>query len=533
MKNSSTFLALCRSFFLAIIVFSCFKVAISDRYAIIAEDTIENSVFALLLVMLSTVFYLKKHSKIYALLLQLFTLALFIESVYFYLFSVPISASALFIFFETNPQESKEFITTKFDYKVGVLVALYASLVVAFIRFKTQALTRELIKKSHALGGVLLLLCFLKLSHLINHNFPYAMARASFRYFKASMTANQLSNHQSNGVLHQVKDLYPDDAQVHVVVIGESTNRKHFSLYDHYHRNTTPRLDRRRDELIIYDNVISPHSSTSASLIKVLTRDNYEKRYAQKNASIVQLLNEGGYKTYWFSNQPPLDVWSTLVTKIAKASDSTHFFNSENTSRAKVYDDLLVQSLSDILPKVSGKTVVFLHLLGTHTDYKNRYTSDFEKFKALAPSKTVRQSDFINAYDNAVLYNDYIVDQIIQLAKLKKMSSVLYFSDHGEEVYETLDFHGHMADTDKDARLTKDVFEIPFLLWASNDLLEREDLDFQTKRAYMMDDLFHSIAHLFGVQADQVDRKRSIFSKTYVPRKRMVGHHINFDTHLK
>ena len=34
----------------------------------------------------------------------------------------------------------------------------------------------------------------------------------------------------------------------------------------------------------------------------------------------IQLMKQAGYKTYWLSNQPPIGIFETLVTKIAMSA---------------------------------------------------------------------------------------------------------------------------------------------------------------------------------------------------------------------
>ena len=50
-----------------------------------------------------------------------------------------------------------------------------------------------------------------------------------------------------------------------VLVIGESTNRQHMSLYG-YHRQTTPRLDALSKELTVFDNVVASRPYTIETL---------------------------------------------------------------------------------------------------------------------------------------------------------------------------------------------------------------------------------------------------------------------------
>ena len=55
-----------------------------------------------------------------------------------------------------------------------------------------------------------------------------------------------------------------------VVIIGESASRSHYSLYDYYLK-TSPNLDTLKNELYIFDDIISPYSGTSAVMEVLLT----------------------------------------------------------------------------------------------------------------------------------------------------------------------------------------------------------------------------------------------------------------------
>ncbi|MBR7514039.1 sulfatase-like hydrolase/transferase, partial [Mycobacterium tuberculosis] len=57
--------------------------------------------------------------------------------------------------------------------------------------------------------------------------------------------------------LHNLKAADADKPSTLVLVIGESTNRQRMSLYG-YGRETTPELDKLKDQLAVFDNVITP-----------------------------------------------------------------------------------------------------------------------------------------------------------------------------------------------------------------------------------------------------------------------------------
>ncbi len=92
----------------------------------------------------------------------------------------------------------------------------------------------------------------------------------------------------------------------------------------------------------------------------------------------------------------------------------------------------------------NGNKCVFYHLMGQHEAFQSRYPKAFERFKAKDYlTFPEHQREVLAAYDNATLYNDYVVSSIIDLYK-DKDAVVFYFSDHALDVFDTdPDFFGH------------------------------------------------------------------------------------------
>lgn len=100
--------------------------------------------------------------------------------------------------------------------------------------------------------------------------------------------------------------------------------------------------------------------------------------------------------------------------------------------------------------------------MGTHHHYENRYPDAFNIFKDEPQTKFKSRDNFekINHYDNAVSYNDYIVSEVISKVNRTNLKSfVLYFSDHGEEVFDDIDMSGHNEDV-----YSKNMYDVPFVL---------------------------------------------------------------------
>ncbi|WP_165395958.1 phosphoethanolamine transferase [Flavobacterium sp. J27] len=324
---------------------------------------------------------------------------------------------------------------------------------------------------------------------------------------------NKTSDYFKNVTLK--KDSIPE---TYVLVIGESTTKNHMELYDYY-RNTTPLLHSISNELLVYNNVICPNTHTLTALEKVLTlgtTDNLDLKY---KGNLLQLFNQAGFTTYWISNQKPTGIWDNFITGIANSSHHKFFYNiSDNKSP---YDEVLFETYKSVLKEKTSKKLIILHLMGTHLSYKDRYPNSFNVFvnKPKTKFNTKEVFETINNYDNSILYQDYIWFSIIELLKRENQkAAVLCLSDHGEEVYESIDFFGHT-----ETKGTKSMYEIPFLLWLSDKKKdEKNNLVFDVKRRYCSEDLIYSMADLAGIHFTAFHSKKSILNVNYMPSKKVV-----------
>ena len=106
------------------------------------------------------------------------------------------------------------------------------------------------------------------------------------------------------------------------------------------------------------------------------------------------------------------------------------------------------------------------HLMGSHSDFKKRYPESFKRFiNDDYAEKPSNQHLFLAEYDNSILYNDYVVHEIMNLFHDKE-AIVFYFSDHGFDVYESSSNHiGHAIKTDPNSvEIGK---KIPFMIYTS------------------------------------------------------------------
>ena len=82
---------------------------------------------------------------------------------------------------------------------------------------------------------------------------------------------------------------------------------------------------------------------------------------------------------------------------------------------------------------------IVLHTYGSHFNYHERYPAEFRIY---TPDKAegIRQSykkELRNAYDNSIRYTDYVLGEIVDMLKKKEVcASMLYLSDHGEDIFD-------------------------------------------------------------------------------------------------
>lgn len=315
-----------------------------------------------------------------------------------------------------------------------------------------------------------------------------------------------------------------------VLVIGESLTRNNMSLYG-YARQTTPNLSAMRDDLYVFDDVISPSYLTAFSIVKMLSPASIDAPDLWKNTpNIVQLAKAAGYKTFWLSNQMAFDGWVTLA---AKQSDQTTFTNVGDMIAESNFDEALLAPVDDALNDPAPLKLVIVHLLGSHFYYNLRYPAQYKQFDDVADSVTAGMTsagrakwviDARNAYDNSVTYNDYVVSNMISVLKLSKTTSpasLLYVSDHGQEV-------GHHRNFTRHSAIDKTGWEIPMLLWTNNRLsLSKHVLE---QRPYQTDRLDATLLGLLNISTPYYRVEDDILHPRFVTKpRRMEGVQYHMD----
>lgn len=479
-----------------------------------------------------------KRFSLFAFLYLFFSLGVFIKVGFYLLYNLPFSSSAVFIVFETNLYEAYDFLELYLNIKLfALLFSLIAPLIlIFFIRKKKYSVSTKndwifnlLLITAISINGVILIKKF-KNHHLLLIS---TNSYKEYREIKKQMAFN-FSENKSPNLTEVKRHFIPDEPEVHVVVIGESTTNWHMQLYG-YEKETNPLLMEIKEELFIFDSVISPHVHTILSLEKMLSLANYDQPKPTENASIIQLANQAGFTTYWISNQRPIGIHESVATNISRAANKKYFLTSEEYFLQESLDEATFPILEKIIKEPAKRKVIFIQLIGTHTAYYKRYPKEFSKFdgdedELLFPSDNAQT--LRNQYDNAVLYNDFVIRNLIEiLRKSNTSSSLIYLSDHGDEVFDTVDFVGH-----SEYRATRPMYEIPFIIWYSKkaraENLSPKIHEDYLQRRYNAEDFIHTFADLLSIDFKEKDNSRSVINRHFQRRTRWVKEGVDYDKEI-
>lgn len=472
---------------------------------------------------------------------------------------------------ETNKQEASEFFQTFLLNKKGIIsvtIICFTIIVICFIerhkkQLRSKFLSHRLLYKTVDIVVILLSvvgICNFRIYKSIfststtdqmgiGDPMPYDSFTASlFSIQSVRLAKNEIQN--TVLLTEKCKPGYIEnkDSLNIILIIGESYIKKHAAIYGYY-LPTTPNMTKEMNSgnLFPFNNVIAPYAGTSAVIRNVLECNSIA-------------LGESWYKTIYFptilrKSMFNVSFWDNQRDDFTKGVDTytldallynqqlSHVTYNATNKKSFKYDDELIKDYESKKSLAKYNFHIF-HLWGQHVDASERYPhGQFSRFSAKdirnnAPYMTESKKQDIANYDNATYYNDYVVNHIINLYR-NENTVVVYFSDHGEEIYDYRDSKGRVeAAPGQEKNWLKYQFEVPFVIWCSDkykalhpDIVRR--IKASLNRPFMTDNTCHLLFDLAGLKTIYYRAERDLISPKFKPSKRIVNNNTDFDAVMR
>lgn len=318
---------------------------------------------------------------------------------------------------------------------------------------------------------------------------PWSYTVNTVRFYNGEKKRNQKE------ILLPDAQISNDSKDVCILIIGESARRDHFSLYG-YEKPTNPLLAEDDVTALIAN---SAATYTTAGVKAILDHQPTGKLYE----ILPNYMYRTGVDVIWRTSnwgEPPVH-----IEKYHTVRDLKKMYPDADDR----YDGILLTGLKEeIMSSEKDKILVILHTNTSHgPTYNKKYPAEFERFTPVCTTVEMSKAnpqELMNAYDNSVLYTDYLIHSAIEILKEipDRRACMLYVSDHGESLGEgNLYMHGVPMSI-----APKEQVEIPFIVWTSEDAAEVKELD-EVGQYHV----FHSVMDFLGVESPVFDEDKNIF----------------------
>lgn len=332
-----------------------------------------------------------------------------------------------------------------------------------------------------------------------------------------------------------------------VVVIGESYSKHHSYLYNKSEVMNTPRLQERVDSknLILYNNVISPFNHTHIVFRHMFsTWDDTCNDYWFNHTLFSAVFKKAGYNVFFITNQfisKSTDKYNILAGTLFNHYRLSELQFTSRNDHEHQYDLELLGDIPSMDLLISKPTLLLVHLLGQHVPYSERYPKDFEHFKPEQVHTKYggpKERKIAADYMNATYYNDFVVDSLFSMFNKLDMVA-LYFSDHGEELF---DWRNKYMRTDEEKilpEIARYQYEVPFMFYMTDTFKDKhkdiaEEIKSSSTKPFTLTDLPNLLFHLGGIRIKDYHEDKDLLSPHYnCSRKRLIHKGVDYDQLIK
>ncbi len=316
-----------------------------------------------------------------------------------------------------------------------------------------------------------------------------------------------------------------------IVVVGESYIKWHSNLYG-YPLKTCPYQQAEADSgrLYPFNAVYTCSNYTSTALKNVFSTNCTERGEAWNDAPFFPVvMKSAGYDVYMWDNQREAfssTGYTFSLNSFLYHQDVMPLSYTATNSRCFDYDMDLIDNYARSVRRKARHNLVIFHLMGQHFVSNERFPVD--RYSHFTPRDVPNKAAYLNDdkrqliadYDNATLYNDHVLKRIMDLYR-DESTVVIYFSDHGEEIYDYRDSKGRVeADGCSDYMYRRYQYEVPFTIWCSDAYRQHhpdqvEAIRANVDRCWNTDDLCHLVFRLATVKTPYYRPERDVLSNSY------------------
>lgn len=423
---------------------------------------------------------------------------------------------------QTNLSEAMEYVRVNIPY-AGLAAAVAALFCLGWLLFRMSRMSFIRMRPASRTERVIVLGLFLgncgiaalsasetQLAHVV---YETKETLDSFRDYQKILEGRKHMRITDPATLQALREV-PDG--VYVLVIGESLNRDHMNVYG-YPRKTTPFQTAAAEDYhyTFFDKAYACYTQTVQVLTYALTEKNQYNDIGLADAySIIDMARAAGFTTTWISNQSRYGVWDTPIGAIGSTCDTQYWVNEYIGTNVvtKDYDEVLIPYLQKVDPN-NRRQLIVIHLMGSHVSYWDRYPGSFYHYPVDTSKERTEAQVMTDEYDNSVLYNDYVMQGIMNTAVNQlRADGVMYFSDHAEQVTER---PGHNADM-----FDFTMVHIPLWIYTSDAYMaERLEtmawIENRVHTPFTNDMLYDTFLGFMGIREIHYDRHCDLFSEGY------------------
>ena len=409
---------------------------------------------------------------------------------------------------------------------VVLLVGIFPSALLLSAKVKCLSFYEEVwsrLKLLLSYVGILLLLVMLFYSNyasvsknnreLAKYLTPFTLIDSMVKYVKE----NAITPPLPFTIIDASPELKGSLSHPHIVVLllGQTARQQNFSL-NGYARETNPLTG--QQNVASFTNVKGCATYKSIAIpcmFSRLDRIHFDKRKASHQQNVLDILQLAGVDVSWISN-----VGNSCKGACVRINHETvPMSDTKFCDNTTCFDEVLLTILEEKIESLKSKnTLIVLHSNGSRGPaYFERYPKRFRLFKPDCQRRDIQNcsdEQLLNAYDNSIVYADYIIAEIIERLTTLHMKqgvdvSFLYLSDHGESLGEKgIYLHGlpyFIA--------PREQIEIPFVVKTLGKKFNPECIERVTSNPYSHDNVFDSLIGLFDIKTVTYNSTKDILAE--------------------